>query len=169
MRGVQVQHLHDEGADVVGVCAAEPAWSAGRVDGDVLRVVEGDVPVRVGVGGAVEGADVEEDGRRGGAVRWEELVEEGGGAVEQDRFGAEEEVGVFGFGILVPVELVLGEDALVVVVAVYDVRFGASGVGERSQLLEVGGVEGVVVAKEKVAAGERCVSFEFLESMLVNG
>ena len=165
--GVQVQHLDDESADVVGVGAAEPCRLAGRADGDVLCVVELDVPVHVRVGGAIERANVEVDGRCGGTVGWKELVEEGGGAVEQDGLGSEEEGGIFGFGILIAVELVLSEDALVVVVAVDSVGLGASGVGERGQLLEVSGVERVVVAEVKVAACERCVSFEFLDSMLV--
>ena len=170
VRGVQVQHLDDECADVVGVCAAEPSRvSRYRTNGDVLCVVELYVPVCVGVGGAVEGANVEEGGQSGGPMGWKELVEEGGGAVEQDGLGSEVEVGVFGSGILVAVELVLGEDALVVVVAVEHVGLVTSGVCERSHLRKVGGVERVVVAKEKVAACERCISFEFLESVLVDG
>ena len=84
---------------------------------------------------------------------WEELVEEGRGAVEQDGFGTEEEVGVFRLRVLVAVELVLGHDGLVVRVAVDDVRFDAAVVGEGGQLGEVGGVEGVVVAEEEVSAG----------------
>ena len=121
MRGVQIDDLQDESADVVGVCAAKQARSPGRVDGDVLRVVEHDVTVCVGVGGAVEGAEVDEGGRAVWTVGWEELVEEGCGAVEQDGFGAEEEVGVRGFGVLVAVELVLGHDGLIVGVTVDDV------------------------------------------------
>lgn len=167
--GIQVEHLDDESADVVRVGAAKPSWSAGRVDGDVLCVVELDVPIYVRVGGAIERANVEVDGLCGGAVGRKKLVEERSGAVEQDGLGSEEEVGIFGYGVLVAVELVLGEDALVVVVAVDDVGLGASGVSERGQLLKVGGVERVVVAEEKVAACERCVSFEFLDSMLVKG
>lgn len=163
MRGVQIDDLHDESADVVGVCAAEPARSPGRVDGDVLRVVEHDVAVCVGVGGAVEGAEVDEGGRAVRTVGWEELVEEGCGAVEQDGFGSEEEVGVRGFGVLVAVELVLGHDGLIVGVAVDDVGLGASVVGERGQLGEVGGVERVVVAEEEIRTCQRCVSFEFLD------
>ena len=161
--------MDDESADVVGVGAAEPSWSARRVDGDVLRVVELDVPIYVWVGGAIERANVEEDGRCGGTVGWEKLVEEGGGAIEQDGLGSEEEAGIFGSGILVTVELVLGDDALVVVVAVDDVGFGASGVGERGHLREVGGVERVIVAEGKIGACERCVSFEFLDFLLVKG
>ena len=85
--------------------------------------------------------------------RWEELVEEGSGAIEQDGLGSEEEVGVVGFGVLVTVELVLSEDAWGVVVAVDKVGFGlAWEVGERGHLVKVGGVERVVVAKEKVGA-----------------
>ena len=169
VRGVQVEHLDDESADVVGVGAAEPSRSAGGVDGDVLCVVELYVPICVWVGGAIKCADVEENGGRGGTVRWKKLIEEGGGAIEQDGLGSEEEVGVFGLGILVTVELVLGEDALVVVVAVYDVGSVAPGEGERGQLVKVGGVERVVVAKGKVGACERCISFEFLDFMSVKG
>ena len=88
----------------------------------MLCVVELDVPVYVWVGGAVKCANVEEEGWR--LKRWEELVEEGGGAIEQDGLGSEVEVGVLGFGVLVAVELVLGEDAWGVVVAVEHVGFG---------------------------------------------
>lgn len=114
MRSVQIDKLKEESADVVGVGAAEPSRSAGRVDGDVFCVVEHDVAVRVGVGGAVECADVDEGGRPGRTVGWEELVDEGCSAVEQDGLGSEVKVWVFGFGVLVAIELVLGQNGLVV-------------------------------------------------------
>ena len=79
----------------------------------MLRIVEFRNAVDVGVCGAVEGAQGDETGGAVGTVGGEELVEEGGGAVEQDGFGAEEEVWVRGFGVLVAVELVLGDDGLV--------------------------------------------------------
>lgn len=62
MRGVQVDDLDNKSGEVVGVGAAEPTWAPSGVDGDVLRVVEDDVAVRIGVGGAVERPDVKEDG-----------------------------------------------------------------------------------------------------------
>ena len=147
--GVQVDDLHDESADVVGVRAAEPSWSA---DGDVLRVLENDFAVCVGVADAVEGADVDEAWYPVGSVRREELVEERCGAVEQDGLWSEEEVGVCGFGVLVAVELVLGQNALIVRVAGEDVGLVASVVGECGQLAEVGVVECVVVAEEEIGA-----------------
>ena len=130
----------------------------------MLCVVELDVPIYVWVGSAVKCANVDEEGWR--LERWEELVEEGGGAIEQDSLGSEEEAGVLGSGVLVAIELVLGEDAWGVVVAVDHVGFGlAWEVGERGQLVKVGGIESVIVAEGKVGACERCVSFEFLDSM----
>ncbi len=114
VRRVQIDDLKDQSAEVVGVGACEPARSAGGVDGDVLRVVEFDVAVRVGVGGAVEGADVDEGGCPVGSMGGEELVEETCGAVEDDGLGSEEEIGVCGFGVLVAVILVLGQDGLIV-------------------------------------------------------
>ena len=154
MRGIQVEHLDDESADVVWVGAAEPCRFAGRFDGDVLCVVEFDIPIFVRVGGTIERANVDEEGRCGGTVGREELVEEGSGSIEQNGLGSEEELGVFGFGILVAIELVLGEDALCEIVAVDGVGSITSEVGERLHLLEVSGVERVVVAKEKIGACE---------------
>ena len=51
MRGVQIDDLLDQCADIVRVGAAEPS---GPPDGDVLRVVEHDFAVHVRVRGAVE-------------------------------------------------------------------------------------------------------------------
>lgn len=114
MCSVQVDDLDNKSSKVVRVGAAEPSWAPGGVDGDVLRVVKDDVAVCVGVGGAVEGADVDEGSCSVGTVGREELVEKGRGAVEQDGLGSEEEVGVCGYGVLVAVELVLGQNALIV-------------------------------------------------------
>ena len=117
----------------------------------MLCVVEFDVPIFVWVGSAVKCANVDEEGWW--VERWEELVEEGGGAIEQDGLGSEEEAWVVGFGVLVAVELVLGEDAWGVVVAVDDVGFArAWNVGERGHLVKVGGIERVIVAEGKVGA-----------------
>lgn len=163
VRGVQVDDLVDKGADVVGVCAAEPTGSTGGVDGDVLCVVEYDHAVFVGVCGAVERTEAEEVRRPIRTVGREELVEEGCSAVEQDGLGPKEEVRVRGFGVLVAIELVLCHNGLIVGIAVDDVSLEASVVGERGQLGEIGGVECMVVAEEEIGARQRCVSFEFLD------
>ena len=116
MRGVEGDDLVEEEGDGVRVCGAVPLWALGRggVAGDVLRVVEMDVAVDIWVGDAVEGADSDEVWRAGDSMGGEEFVEERCGAVEQDGLGTEEEVGVCGFGVLVAVVLMLGEDGLVV-------------------------------------------------------
>ncbi len=130
----------------------------------MLRVIEFDVAIRVGVGGAVEGADVDEGGCPVRSMGGEELVEEACSAVEDDGLGSKEEIGVCGFGVLVAVKLVLGQDGLIVRVAVDDVGLCASVVCECGHLGEVGGVECVVVAEEEVGACQRCVAFELLLS-----
>lgn len=79
---VQIDHLKNESADVVCVGAAEPTWSTGGVDGDVLRVREHDVAVYIGVTGAVECADVNEGGRASGTMGGQKFVDEGCSAVE---------------------------------------------------------------------------------------
>ena len=118
----------------------------------MLCIIELDVAVRVGVGGAVEGADVDEGGCSVRSVGGEELVEETCSAVEDDGLGSEEEIRVCGFGVLVAVILVLGQDGLIVRVAVDDVGLCASVVCECGHLGEVGGVERVVIAEEEVSA-----------------
>lgn len=100
---------------------------------------------------------------------WEEFVEEGCGAVEQDGFGSEEEVGIGGDGVLVAVELVLGQHGLVVRVAVDDICLEAPVIGEGGQLGEVGVVECVVVAEKEIGACQRRVAFEFLDAGSVSG
>ena len=111
MRSVQVHNLGDGISDGVGLGAAEPARSnAIRADGNVLRIVEHDVAVYVWVGGAVERTDVKETRRPVRSMGWEQLVEEGCGTIEQDGLWSEVEVGVCGFGGLVAVELVLGQN-----------------------------------------------------------
>ena len=82
VRSVQIDDLEHEIGDGVGFCAAEPAYATGHgVHGDMLCIVELDDAVDIRVGGAVEGAKVEEDGRAVGSMGWEEFVEEGCGAV----------------------------------------------------------------------------------------
>ena len=82
MRSVQSYDLGHELGEGVGICAAEPAYSAGHgVHGDMFCVVELDDAVYIWVSGTVEAAEVEEDGRAVGSVGGEEFVEEGCGAV----------------------------------------------------------------------------------------
>lgn len=82
VRSVQGNDLGHEIGDGVGICAAEPAYSAGHgVHGDMFCVVELYDAVYIRVSGTVEGAEVEEDGRAVGSVGGEEFVEEGCGAV----------------------------------------------------------------------------------------
>ena len=162
MLTVQRDDLHDQLGKSVWVRAAEPARLARHgVDGDVLRIVERDVAVGVGERGAVEGELVEQSWRAVDAMGGEELVEERGGAIEQDGLRAEKEVWVLGFRVLIAVELVLGQDGLVEGVAGEEVCFVAAAVGERAQLVEVGAVEGVGVAEVEVGAREG----EFLEEL----
>ena len=160
MCSVQIDDLDNESTDVVGIGAAEPSWST---DGHVFCVVEYDVAFCVRIGSAVESANVDEGRRAGRSMGREEFVEEGCSAVEQDGLGSEEEVGVGGFGVLVAVELVLGQHRLVVRVAVDDICLEAPVIGESSQLGKVGVVECVVVAEEEISACQRRVSFKFLE------
>ena len=142
MSGVQVDDLEDKIGDGVGVGAAVPLWSHGiGVDGNVLGVVERGDAVYVGVGSAVESADVDKSWRSVGSMGWEKLVEERCSTVEQDGLRPEEEVGIRGFGVLVAVELVLGYDGLVVRIAGCGVGLDASVVSECGQLGEVGLVE----------------------------
>lgn len=96
MCSVQIDDLKNESADIVWVGATEPSWSTGGVDGDVLRVVEHDIAVCVGIRGAVEGAEVEEGWRPIRTMGREKFVEERCSAIEQDGLGSEEEVGVRG-------------------------------------------------------------------------
>lgn len=105
MRGVQIHDLDDGLRDVVGLGAAVPARSR-----DMLRIVEHNVAVYVWVGGAVEGTDVMETWRPVRSMRREKLIKEGCGTIEQEGLGPEVEVGVRGFGVLVAVELVLGQN-----------------------------------------------------------
>ena len=118
--------MDDELGDGVGVVAAKPCWWIINIPRarDVLCVVEFDVPICVWVGSAIKCAKVEEEGLSVFTQGWKKLVEEGGGAVEQDGLGSEEEVGVVGFGIFVAVELVLGDNAWAEVVAFFNVGFG---------------------------------------------
>ena len=142
MRGVQVSDLDEKVGDGIRVGTAEPAWLTGNgANGYVLCVVELGDAICVRIGGAVEGADVKECWRPINAMRREELVEEARSAVEQNGLGSEEEVGIRGFGVLVAIELVLGEDGLIVRIACENGSLVTSVVGECSHLSEVGFIE----------------------------
>lgn len=122
------------------------------VGGNALRDVG---PATISIGdGAEEALHGGEVGGSGGAEGREEFVEEGGGAVDEEAFGAEVEVSVVGEGLLVALRAVAGE--------VFAVEVPLAGVLHEA---EEGGVELVVVAdggEEVVVAGERGIAFEFL-------
>ena len=121
--------------------------------GNGLATIESECAARLL--GAEKGPDVLEVGRGGVAVLevGEEAEEEGGGAVEQDYFGAIVEVCVL-------------RDGLVVALAhEFDhVREAEGAACGGVHHVEEGAVEGVVVwgVEEKVGARERGVGFEFL-------
>ena len=81
VRSVQVNDLKNKGGEIVGVGAGEPTWSAGGIDGDVFSVVEHDVAVCVGIGDAVESANVDKASRPVRSMGREEFVEEACSAV----------------------------------------------------------------------------------------
>lgn len=163
MGGVEVDDLDDEGADVVRIRTTEPTDSTGGSGkGNVLGVVEDDVTVDVGVGGAVKGTEGDEVWGTVFTVGREELVEKGSGAVEEDGFWTEEEVWVCGDGVLIAIVLMLGDDGLIERIAVDDIGLEAAFVGEFGELGKVGFVEGVIVTEEEIGASEGSIPFEFL-------
>ena len=102
--------------------------------------------------GAEEGGDGREGGGPRGAERGEELVQEGGRAVEEERFRAVVEVAVLGAGLGVALRAVERQPRAV-----------EGGLAGCVHVAEQGAVEGVVVAREEVVvAGEGGVAFEFL-------
>lgn len=122
------------------------------VGGNALRDV---APATLSIGGGAEEAlHGGEVGGSGGAEGREEFVEEGGGAVEEEAFGAEVEVSIVGEGLLPALRAVAGE--------VFAIEVPLAGVLHEA---EEGGVELVVVTdggEEEVVAGERDIAFEFL-------
>ena len=146
MSQIHGQDLGGGGDDVVGLPTVEP------IGGDGLFIIE--LPAAVGgFFGAEERGDGGQVGVAGGAEGGEEFVEEGGGAVEENGFGAVVEVAVVGFGLLVALVAVQSE-----VVAV-EVPVAGGG-----HVAEEGAVEAVVVAvgEEVVVSGEGGVGFECL-------
>ena len=120
----------DDRGEVVWINTREPAGPRGvGIEGYHFSIGEMNLAVGVRLGGAVEIRHVEQGWGAGGSQRGEQFIQEAGCAVKKDGFGAEEEIRVCIEGVLIAIELMLGDYAGGVDV-VGLVGFVAANVGE---------------------------------------